>query len=45
MYVEDGPFITVNKITGEYIEEWGLGEDGLPPPLLPTPIGVPKRSP
>ncbi|MBS1690766.1 MAG: hypothetical protein JST91_00845 [Actinobacteria bacterium] len=48
IYVEDGPFISVNKATGEYIETWGLDEDGLPPPILPgaTPIGErPQQAP
>ncbi|QFG04479.1 hypothetical protein SEA_JEEVES_3 [Mycobacterium phage Jeeves] len=43
IYVDDGPFITVNKTTGEYIETWGLDEEGLPP-MLPgaVPVGTPR---
>lgn len=42
IYVEDGPFITVSKTTGEYIETWGLDEEGLPPMLDGAmPIGEP----
>lgn len=38
---EDGPFITVNKVTGEYVEHWGLSEDGLPFKLdASTPYGT-----
>ncbi|QLF84568.1 hypothetical protein SEA_GAIL_3 [Mycobacterium phage Gail] len=44
--VEDGPYIRVNKATGEYSEEYGLGDDGLPLELPgATPVGEPQAAP
>ncbi len=42
----DGPFVTVDKATGEYTEHWGLAGDGRPFQLEnASPIGEPKQAP
>lgn len=42
----DGPFVTVNRVTGEYVEHRGLGEDGQPFRLEgATPVGEPQVAP
>jgi hypothetical protein len=44
LYVEDGPWTTVDKVTGEYVEHWGLNEQGLPFELPDSvPVGHSSR--
>ncbi|QGJ89142.1 hypothetical protein SEA_RETRO23_4 [Mycobacterium phage Retro23] len=43
---QDGPFVTVDKATGEYAEHYGLTDDGRPFRLDgATPIGEPTEAP
>jgi hypothetical protein len=46
IYLEDGPWTTVHKVTGEYTEHWGLDENGLPFELPDaTPVGIQQLAP
>jgi hypothetical protein len=46
LYTADGPWTTVDKLTGEHTEHWGLNEEGLPFELPDaTPVGTRQLAP